>query len=95
MNRIAPLSRYYRPGTRGTFQQAMAVEVNSYYDLNMDYVDTFIKYYEENTRVGYDYTSLIWDIMRVAFRLGYLKGGRAALKGRFKDPPRRKGAAND
>ena len=37
-----------------------------------------------------DRAEAIWDLMYESFNLGYLKGGRAALRGKFKEPARKR-----
>ena len=76
------------PGSKGALLKAQDLEFPEGYC--MDYVQMEILKRRFILAAKSDQACAMWDIMYSAFKLGYLKGGRAALRGKYKEPSSKK-----
>ena len=74
----------------GGLLAAERVKIRSGYSIDGYQVDSLFKYYFDSWAYTQNVNSALYSLMDICFRLGYLKGGRAAMKGKFKEPPRRR-----
>ena len=78
------------PISAGGLLAAERVELGSGYSIDGYQVDSLFKYCFASWAYTQDLNSALYSLIDICFRLGYLKGGRAAMKGKFKEPSRRR-----
>ena len=76
------------PGSKRALIKAQDLKFPDGYCI--DYVQMEILKRRFEITVKRDPAEAMWDIMFSTFKLGYLKGGRAALRGKFKEPDKKK-----
>ena len=69
---------------------AERVELVSGYCLDGYQVDKLMMYFIENWSECNNINNALYTLIDIVFRFGYLKGARAAMAGKFKEPPRRR-----
>ena len=69
---------------------AERVELVSGYCLDGYQVDKLVLYFMQNWKEHKNANSAPYTLIDIVFRFGYLKGARAAMAGKFKEPPRRR-----
>lgn len=87
-NEWVPINKCYTDkSVAKTYEAAADVEVEEKYNLLDDYFYTLLEYARRND-CALD-ISTTRDVISIAFRIGFLRGGRAAMNGDFKEPPER------
>lgn len=69
---------------------AERVKLVSGYCLDGYQVDKLVLYFMQNWKEHKNANSAPYTLIDIVFRFGYLKGARAAMAGKFKEPPRRR-----
>ena len=87
---IAMMDRAVPANSAGTLRNAERLELASGYCIDGYQVDVLFRYFFESWRLDKNQNTAIYALIWNCFKLGYLKGGRAAIAGKFKEPPRRR-----
>lgn len=75
--------------SKKTLIKAQWIRDHEAYGMDYPQMETMRLYFYKKWAI-YDSDVAIFDLMQQAFNLGYLKGGRAALRGKFKEPARKR-----
>lgn len=87
---IAMMNRAIPANSAGTLRNAERLELASGYCIDGYQVDVLFQYFFESWKLVKNQNAAIYALIWNCFKLGYLKGGRAAIAGKFKEQPRRR-----